>query len=383
MITATEILKQVVAIPSVEPTQAGSGEEAGEERMARYFADFLSDCGFEVEWQWVQPGRPNVWAWGGSPDRRKVVLLESHLDTVGTDGMVVPPFAAEIRDGRLHGRGAADCKGGLASALAACARTDLAALAARGVTLLYLGTMGEETGNNGAWAAAPRLPEGLWRTVVLEPTEMTAVFASKGIAAIEVDIAGRSAHGSAPEEGVNAIYAAAEFTRRLRALADAEGIRFGNEWVGRPSMNVGMIRGGIAPNVVAPSCHVEFDWRVVAPERIGDVKAAIGALLDGMVAEDLCLSWTLKQTQNNEPLSTDPDSPLVGAFRDAFRAEGLPPATGGVRWCCDASVFCPRSAETVVFGPGSIKRAHASDEWIDLAEVEAAARVLQRVIAAF
>lgn len=373
--TATEILKRAVAIPSVEPTQGGTGEKD----MAAFFAEFLEGCGFEVEWQWVREGRPNVWAWGGSKAREKVVMFESHLDTVGVEGMSVAPFGAEVRAGRLHGRGASDCKGGLAAALAACARVDLAALAARGVTLLYLGTMGEETGNNGAWAAEKRLPAGLWRTVVLEPTEMSAVFASKGIAAIEVDLEGRSAHGSAPEEGINAIYAAAEFTRRLRALAEAEGEKYGNEWVGKPSVNVGVVRGGIAPNVVAPRCHVEFDWRVVAPERIGDVKEKIGAILDGMSAEGLCTGWKMVQTQNNEPLATDRESGLVEAFRGALRAEGLEGRAGGVRWCCDASVFCPHSRETVVFGPGSIKRAHATDEWIELAEVEAAARVLARV----
>lgn len=377
---ASEILKRVVGIPSVEPTQTERGEWAGEERMGRFFAEYMEGLGFEVEWQWVREGRPNVWAWGGSKERKKVWVLESHLDTVGVEGMAGDPFAAEVREGRLHGRGAADCKGGLAAAMAACAKVDLTAMAARGESLLYLGTMGEETGNNGAWASLERFPERAWRTVVLEPTELAVVHASKGIAAIEVELEGRSAHGSTPEAGVNAIYAAEEFLRRLRGLAAAEGERYGNELVGKPSVNVGVIRGGIAPNVVAPLCHVEFDWRVVAPETIGDVKEKIGAILDGLKAEGRCVGWTLKQTQNNEPLSTAADSGLVEAFKGAFAAEGAEARTGGVRWCCDASVFCPRSEETVIFGPGSIKQGHATDEWIELEQVELAARVLARML---
>lgn len=381
MKSVVDVLAEMVRIPSVEPTQAGEhvAEWGGEERMGRYVADFMAAAGFDVEWQWVKEGRPNVICKGGAKDPERIWLVEGHMDTVGVDGMKHDPFEGAIRDGRLWGRGAADCKGPLAAGMVACAGADLDALAKAGEAIWFIGSMGEETGNNGAWASLKVLPERLWRTVALEPTEASVIHASKGIAVIEVDVIGRSAHGSNPEVGVNAIYGAGLFIERIRALCEEEGRRFGNGLVGKPSVNVGMIRAGIAPNVVAPSCHIEFDWRVVPPEKIADVKEKMRGILEGLVAEGAILGWELRQVQNNEPLSTPGDSALVEALSQALQAEGLEGRRTGVRWCCDASVYCPRSGETVVFGPGSIKQAHATEEYIDVAELVAGTAALGRL----
>ena len=105
-------------------------------------------------------------------------------------------------------------------------------------------------------------------------------------------------------------------------------------------------------------------------------------ILDDMVREGLCLGAELKQTQQNSPLVTPGDSPLVRELVAACRAAGLESGPGGVRWCCDGSIFCPRSDETVVFGPGSIKQAHATVEYIDTAELEAASDALAALLSA-
>lgn len=377
--TTTARLAELVGIESVEPTQGGSGEG----RIAARCAEMLEGMGYAVEMQEVASGRPNVIARGGASGAaaKRRWLMEAHMDTVGVEGMKHDPFAAEIRGGRLWGRGAADCKGPLAAMLEAAGRVGPARLAERGIELWVVCSMGEETGNNGARASLAVLPERFERTIALEPTEAKVIHASKGIAAIEVDITGRSAHGSNPEVGVNAVYAAMEFTRRLRAFAKSEGRVHESRWVGKPSMNLGMIHAGIAPNVVPPLCHLELDWRVVPGERIEDVKAEMGRILDGLKAEGLCLDWALKQTQNNVPLETPEDAGLVREMAAACKAAGLSGETGGVRWCCDASLYRPRSEETIVFGPGSIRQAHASEEFIDTAELEAAADALARLLA--
>ena len=378
---AVSLLRKLVSLASVEPTQTDRpGEIGGEARMGDFFAEYMSGLGFEIRRQEVLPGRCNVIARRGPAEPKRIWLLESHMDTVGVDGMLHDPFAGEVHDGRLYGRGASDCKGGMAAAMDALSRIDLDAVAARGDAILYIGAIGEETGNNGARASLPLLPDRLWRTIVLEPTEGVVVHASKGIAAIAVELVGRSAHGSNPAQGVNAIYAAGEFARRLLALAASEGERYGNELVGKPSVNVGMVSGGIAPNVVAPRCRMEFDWRVVPPETIGEVKEKIAGILDGLKSEGWCLGWEMEQFQNNDALSTPGDSALVEELAAACQASGLEGRRGGVRWCCDASVFCGRSGETVVFGPGSIKQGHASDEWIDVEELEKAADALSRLL---
>lgn len=380
---AVALLRRLVSLPSVEPTQTDRPDEiGGEARMADFFAGYMADLGFAIERQEVLPGRCNVIARRGPAEPKRIWLLESHMDTVGIDGMLHDPFAGEVRDSRLYGRGAADCKGAMAAAMDALARIDLDAVAARGDAILYVGAMGEETGNNGARAVLPLLPPRITRTIVLEPTEAQVVHASKGIAALEIDFTGRSAHGSNPEVGLNAIYAAMDFIARLKTYAAAEAAAHRHPLVGTPSMNVGVIRAGIAPNVVPPACHLELDWRVVPGEDIEDVKTALRAILADMVRKGLCLDATLKQTQQNCPLVTPADSPLVRELVAACRASGLDSAPGGVRWCCDGSIFCPRSDETVVFGPGSIKQGHATVEYIDTAELEAASDALARLLAA-
>ena len=378
---AVSLLGKLVSLASVEPTQTDRpGEIGGEARMGDFFAEYMSGLGFEIRRQEVLPGRCNVIARRGPAEPKRIWLLESHMDTVGVDGMLHDPFAGEVRDGRLYGRGASDCKGAMAAAMDALARIDLDAVEARGDAILYIGAMGEETGNNGARAVLPLLPERISRTIVLEPTESQVVHASKGIAALEIDFTGRSAHGSNPEVGLNAIYAAMEFVARLKKYAAAEAEVHRHPLVGSPSMNVGVVHAGIAPNVVPPACHLELDWRVVPGEDIADVKGALRGILDDMVREGLCLGAELKQTQQNSPLVTPADSPLVREMVAACRASGLESAPGGVRWCCDGSIFCPRSDETIVFGPGSIKQAHATVEYIDTLELERASDALARVI---
>lgn len=370
-VDVVEVLAEMVRIPSVEPTQAGdqAAEWGGEARMGRYVADFMERAGYRVEWQWVAEGRPNVICKGGAENPERIWLVEGHMDTVGVEGMRYPPFEGAVREGRLWGRGAADCKGPLAAGMVACAGADLEELARKGEAIWFIGSMGEETGNNGARASLEVLPERVWRTIALEPTEAAVVHASKGFAVLEVDIEGRSAHGSNPEVGLNAIYGAQVFTDRLRALCEREGERYGSELTGRPSVNLGLIRGGIAANVVAPRCHLEFDWRTVPPETIGEVKEKIGALLESMKEEGVILGWEMRQQQNNEALWTSGDSGLVRELSAALQAAGLEGRKAGVRWCCDASIYCPRSDETVIFGPGSIRQGHATEEFIDVDEL--------------
>ncbi|MDD4735417.1 MAG: M20 family metallopeptidase [Kiritimatiellae bacterium] len=376
----TDLLSDLVSIPSVSPSQTADPVFGGEERIAAFFSDYLERLGFEISLQYVEPGRPNVIARFGSENPDVIWLLESHLDTVGVEGMKHPPFTPEIRDGKLYARGAADCKGAMAAALYALSRTNLEEMKRRREAVYYVGAMGEETGNNGARAVLERLPERLTKTIVLEPTESAIVHTHKGISWFRVDFVGRSAHGSNPDVGVNAIYAAMRFVNELKAYVVETGNRFEHPSLGKPTMNLGVIHAGIAPNVVPPKCRVELDWRVVPPQNSSEVLVDLRKILEGMKAEGVCLDYAVELTQNNEPLVTSRDSELVQQMSAACQASGFAPEITGVGWCCDASVFCGRSDETIVFGPGSIKQAHASEEFIDLNELEAASNALMHLL---
>lgn len=373
----TDLLCSLVSIPSVDPTQISDLSKSGEARIGAFFADYLQRIGFSIEYQYVKTDRPNVIARFGAEKPSVIWLLESHLDTVGVEGMKHEPFSPVIRDGRLYARGASDCKGAMAAALHALSRVDLAALKRNGEAIYYVGAMGEETGNNGAKAVVDRLPARITKTIVLEPTEMAIVHTHKGITWYGVDFTGRSAHGSNPEVGVNAVYAAMRFVERLKEFVVAEGERYRHPVLGRPTMNVGVIHAGIAPNVVPPKCRVELDWRVVPPEKAAEVQAGLKEILESLKAGGVCLDYSLEMMENNEPLVTPRDSALVRQLSEACEEAGFTPEITGVGWCCDASVFCGHSDETIVFGPGSIKQAHASEEFISLSDLAAASEALR------
>ena len=377
----TNLLSDLVSIPSVTPSQTADPVFGGEERIAAFFSDYLERLGFEISLQQVEPGRPNVVARFGAEVPSVTWLMESHLDTVGVEGMKHPPFTPEIRDGKLYARGASDCKGAMAAALYALTRVDLEALKRRGEAIYYVGAMGEETGNNGARAVLERLPPRLTKTIVLEPTESAIVHTHKGISWFGVDFVGRSAHGSNPDVGVNAVYAAMRFIEELKLYATESGKKFDSPVLGKPTMNLGVIHAGIAPNVVPPKCRVELDWRVVPPQNSSEVLADLRVLLERLKSEGVCLDYAVERTQNNEPLVTPRDSELVRQMSVACTQAGFTPEITGVGWCCDASVFCGRSDETIVFGPGSIKQAHASEEFIDLDELDAASNALLNLLA--
>ncbi|MCO5060965.1 MAG: M20/M25/M40 family metallo-hydrolase [Kiritimatiellae bacterium] len=144
-----QLLRQLVAIPSVNPALADDPAIGSEAPLAQFLADHLAEKGFSIERHEIVPGRPNVVARRG-PLRRSAPFSSRHLDTQGIHGMTVPPFSGELRDGRIYGRGACDMKGPMAAALHALTPEVLDALAAAGVQLIFVGAVGEEKGNVGA-----------------------------------------------------------------------------------------------------------------------------------------------------------------------------------------------------------------------------------------
>ena len=166
----------------------------------------------------MAPGRDNLVAELSWPGAGRAVLLEAHQDTVPVDGMTVPPFDAEVRDGRLYGRGACDVKGGMAAILAAMER--LAAEKPRGAASVVAAfTVDEESGFTGVRRLARELPAGVAFAVVAEPTRLEVVVAHKGLVRWRVRTRGRSCHSARPSDGVNAVYRMAPVLSALEEYA--------------------------------------------------------------------------------------------------------------------------------------------------------------------
>jgi acetylornithine deacetylase/succinyl-diaminopimelate desuccinylase family protein len=369
-----ETLADLVRINSVNSSYEGG---PGEGEIAEYVRRFFEQRGIEVWEQEVFPGRPNVLARLPGLDSSRRIVLEAHTDTVSVKGMTIPPFEPVIRDGKMYGRGSCDTKAGLATMMHA-----LASLKEDGITppceVLLAAAVDEEYSYRGV----VRLCEGLKAdaAIVAEPTELRAVIATKGVLRCRIVVHGRSAHSSKPHLGVNAITHMA----RVIAAIEADNERMASvqhPLVGCGTCNVGVITGGVQVNFVPDRCAIEIDRRLLPGERASDAVAHYRQLLqslDGITAE---VEEPLLLV--DEALDTPADAAVVQTATRVLNDMGLNAAPCGVPFGCDASKLSRAGIPSIVFGPGSIDRAHTADEYIELDQVERAFEFQRRFLLSF
>ena len=376
MNSVSEILRQIVAIPSVNPALADVDSIRGEARLVEWLEPWFAQKGFRTERVCSTPGRPNLLARLGARKPRKTILFESHLDTVGVTGFQGDPFALREENGRLVGRGACDTKGPLAAFMAALDTDVLAALEKSSTQLIWLGAIGEETGNLGAEEAAAA---GL-RTdecIVLEPTDLHIVHAHKGACWFTVATRGRAVHASDPARGDNAILKMPAVWRILEEATAEAGKTYHSPVLGRPTLSVGTIRGGVATNVVPDACEIQVDRRLMPGETaatvLADLKARLASIPGGV---------EIALLKEGLPFHTDPSAALVRRFGSALEAAGVVPVRECAAWCSDAGVLSSVCGETLVWGPGAIAQAHTVDEYIEATSLESGCDTLRQFLLA-
>jgi acetylornithine deacetylase len=251
----------------------------------------------------------------------------------------VPPFfPSRVEDGRLYGRGACDAKGILAAQLAAAER--LRAAGERRVGLLFV--VGEERGSDGARAANDTpLSQGSRFLIDGEPTDNRLGLATRGILRLKLRAGGRAAHSSFPELGESAI------DKLIDTLVDLRSIPLpADPILGKTHYTIGLVSGGVAPNVVSPSAEAEVMFRTVSDAA--EVRRAVAPLERRVAIEHV--------------LEVPPVRLRTVA---GFDAEVFPYTTD--------IPFLARWGEPLLFGPGSIHVAHTADEYVSIAELSAAA----------
>ena len=374
---ASVLAAALVAVPSVNPALEEGG--TGEGEIAALCAGWLREWGFSVEVVESGPGRPNVLARlrrGAGPR----LLLYGHLDTVGVAGMTVSPFGADVRDGRLWGRGAADMKGGVAAVLVA-AREAARAGRFHGELIVAL-VADEEWASEGmdALVAAGLTADG---AVVCEPTELAIMPAHKGFAWMEVVFRGRAAHGSRPDEGVDAIRHAGHFLARLDEIEAELAARPAHPLLGHGTIHAGTIHGGTAFSVYPAECRVGIERRTLPGETAESAAGQLRALLERLRPQIPALDATVVPGLARPGTEVDPDSPLARALATAIAAGGRRPAFRGMTAWVDAAILNEAGIPALCFGPGSIAAAHTADESAPVAEIDEAADVLGRLIHEF
>src|SRR5439155_15217379 len=294
------------------------------------------------------PARPNVIAIARGTGGGRTLLLNAHTDTVG-NGERAEPFVPRVEDGRLHGRGSLDMKGGLAACLVAAAAAGRRAL--RG-DVVVTAVVDEEVASVGTESALRRLHADA--AIVAEPTRMRACVAHKGFVAFEVETRGRAAHGSRPDLGIDAIAKMGHVLVRLEALDRSLRERSPHPLVGGGSLHAGVIAGGSEFSTYPSRCVLQAERRTVPGESLAQVEAEIGGLIERLSREDPQFKASWRTVAAREPFEVDEGEEIV---RLVSTYAGATDVVGESFWT-DAALIGKRQIPVVVFGPGG-EGAHA------------------------
>jgi acetylornithine deacetylase len=261
----TTTLADLVRINSVNP--AFSDGSTNEREAGAYVGHALEQLGMEVTTHEAEPGRVSVVGRLAGRTSGKSLMLYGHLDTVGV-GDMVDPFRATVRDGRLHGRGAYDMKGGLAACIGAAKALRDAGIELAG-DVLIVAPADEEVASIGMQEVLKHHHTDA--AVVTEPTELGVCLAHKGFSWIEVVTHGQAAHGSRFDEGIDANMRMGRFLAGLDELEQALRARPPHPLVGPPSLHAGVLEGGSGPSIYAARCRLEIERRTIPGETEREV----------------------------------------------------------------------------------------------------------------
>ncbi|MFN2597669.1 MAG: acetylornithine deacetylase [Pyrinomonadaceae bacterium] len=310
-------------------------------------------------------------------DGEEVALaLVGHTDTVPFDTAWAEALKLTERDGKLFGRGACDTKAFIAAALVAAARFDLESLA-RPLALVF--TADEEVGCVGAKRLAESRAIRVHRAIVGEPTSLTPVRAGKGYCLAQVEVFGREAHSAYPALGASAILRAARLIERVEMVAaqlkDEPHESFDPPYT---TVNVGVIEGGTAKNVIAGSCRFTLEWRPVPGQAASRAVELIKAEAELLRAADADFDYRIEVQRLDGGVETPADAALVTFLE---RATGK--AAGTIAFGTEAPQLIELGAEAVVFGAGDIRNAHRTGEFVPVEELERCVEVLALAIKEF
>ncbi len=374
MSNTASLLSALVGIDSINPSLVPGA--AGEQAIAKFVCDWLTERGIEAQMHEAAPGRPSVIGRiRGSGGRS--LLLNAHLDTVGVQGME-QPFRARMENGRLYGRGAYDMKGALAACMLAMAETS-AAVPHGDVILAAVAD--EEHASLGMQDVLRRIRADA--AIVTEPTSLQVCIAHKGFSWHEITTCGVAAHGSRPDLGVDAIAHMGRVLGRLESLQAELSQRAPDPLLGHASLHASLIAGGQELSSYPARCTLQLERRTLPGESIGAVEAELDAILTELARADPRFQAQCCTTLVRPPFRVAPDEAIVQTLlQQAADVLGRPPATVGASFWMDAAFLAQAGIPTVVIGPHG-GGAHALEEWVDLASVEACCQVLVQTIAAF
>ncbi len=371
---AVALTRTLVAIDSRNPSLVSDGP--GERACADVLAHTLSQWGFRVEIQETVANRPNVVARIGRSGGR-TLLFNGHLDTVGVEGMIHAPWDAEVREGRIYGRGSSDMKSGVAAMCAAALRVVDAKLDGEVIIAAVADEEYESVGTRALIASGIRADAA----IVTEPTRLAICPAHRGFAWLELIVHGRAAHGSRYDIGIDAITLASLVLAELDDYQRTVLAKKTHALLGRPSFHASIISGGLGLSTYPDRCSIQIERRTVPGETAADFAREV---------EEAC---ERVRSRTRRPLRADiipgfaqapneiaAEHPVVRTLAKSLERAGERAPIEGLPCWTDAALLTEAGIPAICFGPGDIGLAHSAEEYVDMGEIERATGVLAGVV---
>jgi len=367
-----ELLKNLV--------QAESTVEKGELAAAEIISDHFARSGINSAVTTWDHNRANIIAQIGSRGQKNGLLFGCHLDVVppGKETWTEAPFVGVEKEGRIYGRGSADMKGGIAAVVTAITETVESGVQLGG-DIVFIGAAGEETDSCGAkkfvdeCGAALGAPAGV---VIPEPTDFEIVTAHRGLLWLKVTTTGKTAHGSTPHLGVNAISSMRAF---LDELENYEITVEPHNLLGNCSLSINTIEAGEAINVVPDKCVIGIDIRTLPSRNHQDILDDLEKIFEKLKQEDAQFKAAGSMVRPVDALQTDNTCDFV---KDLCSVVG-DKKTKAVGFTTDGPYFAELGAPVVIFGPGKPNLCHKPNEYIELTDVARAVEHYKNIILRF
>lgn len=372
----TQILTKINSSNPDLSEAAGAGETA----IANYINAWLQHRGMESHWIEAQLGRPSIVGVLRGSGSGKSLMINGHIDTVSlsthTSG---DPLSGELRDGRIYGRGCLDMKAGIAAGMAALARIVSSGSLPNGDVILAAVSDEENLskGTESVLAAGWKADAAL----VTEPTSQDIVTSHKGFVWFEIDVLGVAAHGSLPEEGVDAILLAGYLQT---ALLDYAKTMPSDPRLGQASLHGGRIVGGEEPSSYPAMCTVTVEFRTVPTQSPESLVIDLDNLLDGIAKKVPQFKYNRPRVSFSRPSSgLEDDDTFVQAFVSSVsKTLGSVPRPAGRAFWCDAGLLNQAGIPSIVYGPKG-EGLHAREEWVSALSVREVTSVLETTIRDF
>jgi succinyl-diaminopimelate desuccinylase len=367
------LAQEMVRIPTVNPP--------GNERpLAERLLKVMTEGGLTSILYPLSPERASVVGRVKGTGARPALAMVGHIDTVATGALPwsFDPFAGEITDGKLRGRGASDMKSGTAAMLAMAIALVDAGVQLEG-DLIIACTAGEEVDCAGAISLLEQsVFDGVGAIVIPEPSDLTVYRAEKGALWLKLVAFGKTSHGSMPRQGYNAIGLMMRWLQRLETLSFSQQ---SNSLLGSPTLSLGTISGGIKTNVVPDRCEATVDLRTLPGEDHRKLVEEIKRLASEETPSGVRPTEVTVLT-DRPAVEIPPDDPLVRATEESVRqVTGRAAEVTGAPYFSDAAVLIPAlQVPTVLCGPGKPELAHQPDEYVDISAMIQASRIYMTLV---